>query len=140
MSRGCFNQSCKRNSWRRGQPCRKSLISYSWWSSLSKIELNTSNWRWRIFNDGKLTSKKELRNVGWILPRNFNTTSDSHEGSRSGNKVGLLRVEFNRSCSILRSNAFKTHKHTWVGSHPKKLYSLNFLIFLVRLRRTECTN
>ena len=105
----CFMQSCKTNSSRRGQRDRKLARSYSRWSSMM-IELNTISWRWRIFSDGKHTSEEEL-SLGWVLPRNFKTTSDLEMESLRGNKVGFsMDQQSNSSSSTLRSNAFETHK------------------------------
>jgi len=137
MLMGTRKLSSKRSSSRCGQPDRKLLRPYSMPSS--KIEYITVSWRWRIFSDGKYTWKEEL-SVGWILPRNFKTTSDSHVESLSGNKIFSWRNRSKSSFWTLRSNAFETHMCTSCGWQPLSLSSLSFLIFSVRLRRAKFTN
>jgi len=129
--------SCKRSSSKCGQPDRKLLRSYSLPSS--KIEYFTVSRRWRTLSDGKYTWKEEL-SVGWILPHNFKTTSDSHVESLSGNKVFSWRNKPKSSSRTLRSNAFEIHMCTSCGWQPFSLSSLSFLIFSVRLRRATFTN
>lgn len=57
----CVNDSSKKSSSRFGQLDRKLVRLYSIWSS--KIQFNIVDWRWRIFNDGKLNIHQKKNRV-----------------------------------------------------------------------------